>query len=155
MAPNTETDVRAYVRLVRSAETLHQSVSRGLMIDGLTASQFSTLKALKIHGALAQRDIAKYILKSCGNITIVVDNLAREGFVVRDRDTVDRRIVYVRLTPVGEALFDRVYPGHLDRIREIMAPLTNAECDQLLALLEKLSPQVEETACIPAELIEP
>jgi MarR family 2-MHQ and catechol resistance regulon transcriptional repressor len=121
------------------------------MIDGLTASQFSTLKALKIHGALAQRDIAKHILKSCGNITIVVDNLAREGLVVRDRDTVDRRIVYVKLTPAGDALFDRVYPDHLKRIREMMGPLTASECEQLISLLEKISPHDMETSCLPAE----
>ena len=153
MKPNTETPVQAYVRLVRSAEGLHQLVSRGLMVDGLTASQFSTLKVLKLHGALAQRDIAKFILKSGGNITIVVDNLAREGLVVRDRDTEDRRIVYVKLTPAGEELFDRVYPGHLDRIREMMGPLTDAECVQLMHLLEKLAPQDEAVSCTPAETL--
>ena len=152
MTPNTEIPVQAYVRLIRAAETLHQSISRGLMVDGLTASQFSTLKVLKIHGALAQRDIAKYILKSGGNITIVVDNLAREGLVVRDRDTEDRRIVYVRLTPAGEELFDRVYPGHLDRIREMMGPLTDAECVQLMDLLEKLSPQGNEATCVASDV---
>ena len=152
MTPNTEIPVQAYVRLIRAAETLHQSISRGLMVDGLTASQFSTLKVLKIHGALAQRDIAKYILKSGGNITIVVDNLAREGLVVRDRDTEDRRIVYVRLTPAGEELFDRVYPGHLDRIREMMGPLTDSECTQLLDLLEKLSPQGNDATCVVSDV---
>lgn len=159
MRPNTETKVQAYVRLVRTAEALHQEVSRGLMVEGLTASQFSTLKVLRIHGALAQRDIAKYILKSGGNITIVVDNLARMGLVVRDRDTEDRRIVYVRLTEAGEELFDRVYPGHLERIREMMGPLTEKECELLQTLLDKLSPPADsEPACTPvaesAELIE-
>jgi MarR family transcriptional regulator, 2-MHQ and catechol-resistance regulon repressor len=149
--PNTEKKVLSYVRLVRSAEALHQSVSRGLMIDGLTASQFSTLKVLRLHGALAQRDIAKYILKSGGNITIVVDNLERVGLVVRDRDTEDRRIVYVSLTPAGIELFDRVYPDHLQRIRESMGALTEAECDQLVALLDKLAPPAEEIVCTTSD----
>ena len=151
MKPNTEKKVLSYVRLVRSAEALHQSVSRGLMIDGLTASQFSTLKVLRLHGALAQRDIAKYILKSGGNITIVVDNLERVGLVVRDRDTEDRRIVYVSLTPAGIELFDRVYPDHLQRIREAMGGLTESECDQLVALLDKLSPAQEEIVCTTSD----
>src|SRR5271165_5761107 len=120
MKANTETRVLAYVRHVRSAEALHQSVSRGLLVDGLTASQFSTLKVLRLHGPLALREIAKYILKSGGNMTIVVDNLERDGLVTRDRDTEDRRMVYVSLTPKGVELFDRIYPEHLERIRSAM-----------------------------------
>jgi len=150
MPARNSSSVQAYVRLVRSAEALHADVSRGLMIEGLTASQFSTMKVLRIHGALAQRDIAKYILKSGGNITVLVDNLERDGHVVRERDTVDRRIVYVRLTPQGEELFDRIYPGHLERIQEAMSPLTQAECEQLTLLLQKVSPGHVDVACAPS-----
>lgn len=143
--------VHAYVRLVRAAEALHAAVSRELVLEGLTASQFSTMKALKMQGPLAQRDIAKYLLKTGGNVTVVIDNLERQGYVTRIRDTEDRRIVFVRLTPAGEALFDRVYPDHLNRIRATVGPLTDAECETLLDLLEKLSPEVDPFACAPAE----
>lgn len=150
MIPNSEPSVRAYVRLVRSSEGLHSLVSRGLAIEGISASQFSTMKVLRIHGKLAQRDIAKYILKSGGNITILVDNLEGMGLVNRDRDTKDRRVVYVSLTPSGEELFDQLYPGHLERIREAMGNLTDDECEQLIALLQKVSPEEVEIACSPA-----
>ncbi len=149
MKPSQEPSVQAYVRLVRSSEALHSEVSRGLAVDGLTASQFSAMKVLRIHGKLAQRDIAKYILKSGGNITVLVDYLEQEGLVARDRDTKDRRIVYVSLTPKGEATFDELYPGHLQRIREAMAPLTDEECVQLTALLQKVSREQVEIACAP------
>jgi len=124
-------------------------VSRGLAIEGITASQFSAMKVLRIHGKLAQRDIAKYILKSGGNITMLVDNLENMGLVTRDRDTKDRRITYVSLTPQGEKVFDDLYPGHLGRIREVMANLTEAECEQLITLLQKVSPEQVEIACAP------
>ncbi len=153
MKPNNEPSVQAYVRLVRSAEALHSDVSRGLAIEGLSASQFSTMKVLRIHKKLAQRDIAKYILKSGGNITALVDILERDGFVQRDRDTTDRRIVYVSLTKAGEDLFDRLYPSHLERIRESMKALTDDECRQLTMLLQKVSPDYVEIACAASDLI--
>lgn len=149
MKPSQEPCVQAYVRLVRSAEALHADVSRGLAVDGLTASQFSAMKVLRIHGKLAQRDIAQYILKSGGNITVLVDNLEREGFVTRERDTTDRRVVYVSLTSEGEAMFDRLYPGHIERICEAMSGLTDAESSQLTMLLQKVSPEHVDIACAP------
>jgi len=135
---NEDVTIASYVRLIRSAESLHATVSRGLLAEGLTASQFSTMKALKLQGPLAQRDIAKYLLKTGGNVTVVVDNLEKQGYVTRIRDTEDRRIVFVKLTDVGEQLFDRVYPAHRQRIRDAMTPLSDRECDQLIALLSKL-----------------
>lgn len=151
MQPSHEPSVRAYVRLIRSAEALHADVSRGLAVDGLSASQFSAMKALRVHGRLAQREIARYILKSGGNITVLVDDLESEGYVVRERDTADRRVIYVSLTEQGEALFDGLYPGHLERIREAMAGLSEAECVQLNALLRKVSHESIEIACAPSE----
>lgn len=149
MKPSSEPSVQAYVRLIRSSENLHAQVSRGLVVEGLSASQFSTMKVLRIYGKLAQRDIAKYILKSGGNITILVDNLETMGLVTRDRDTKDRRVVYVSLTPEGEKVFDRLYPDHLERIREAMAGLTDAECEQLICLLQKVSAEEVDFACSP------
>ena len=149
MQPTNEIRIRAYVRLIRSSEALHAEVSRGLAAEGLTASQFSTLKVLMIHGQLAQRDIAKHILKSGGNITFLVDNLEMLGYVKRERDTRDRRIVYVSLTEAGTELFSRIYPGHLDRIREATSALSDGECEQLLTLLLKVQPEIEESRCHP------
>ncbi|MGV3614727.1 MAG: MarR family winged helix-turn-helix transcriptional regulator [Fimbriimonas sp.] len=151
---NQEPSVAAYVRLIRTSEALHGLVSRGLALEGLTASQFSTLKVLRLKGALAQRDIAKYLLKTGGNVTVVVDNLEKQGYVTRIRDTEDRRIVFVKLTAKGEDLFDRVYPGHLDRIRAAMAPLSEREYEQLVSLLERLHVSEADVPCTPAEVAE-
>ena len=131
-----DTAVQAYVKLIRTAEALHVRVSRGLVPEGLTASQFSAMKVWRLHGSLPQRDIAKYLLQSGGNITLVVDNLERDGLAQRVRSTVDRRIVEVALTKKGEELFDRIYPSHLDRIRDAMSGLNSEELAELQALLE-------------------
>jgi MarR family 2-MHQ and catechol resistance regulon transcriptional repressor len=146
---NQDPKVRAYVRLIRTAEALHSEVSRGLAAEGLTASQFSTLKVLRLRGAMAQRDIAKYLLRSGGNVTMVVDNLEREGLVVRVRDTEDRRIVFVKLTAPGEELFDRVYPGHLDRIRKAIGAIGDVECEELIQLLDRVSDPEAAVDCTP------
>jgi DNA-binding MarR family transcriptional regulator len=141
MSQDHEPDIQAYTALVRSAEFLHTEVARGLMIEGFTASQFSAMNALRLHGRLSQRDIAKFILKTDGNTTAVVDNLEKAGLVVRDRDTEDRRVIYVSLTDYGKTAFDRLNPGHLQRIREAMAGLTADEYLQLKTLIQKLAPK--------------
>jgi MarR family 2-MHQ and catechol resistance regulon transcriptional repressor len=133
-----ELAVAAYVRLIRTAEALHTKVSQGLTSEGLTASQFSAMKVLRLKGPLAQKDIALSLLKTGGNITLVVDNLVRRKLVIRGHDPRDRRVARVELTPLGEATFDRIYPPHLSRIHQAMASLSNTELDSLQELLGKL-----------------
>jgi MarR family 2-MHQ and catechol resistance regulon transcriptional repressor len=143
--------IAAYVKLVRTAETLHGEVSRGLTPNGLTASQFSTLKVLKLRGAIPQKEIATYLLKTGGNVTVVVDNLERMGLVQRARDKADRRLVFVSLSASGEELFDNLYPAHRLRIEKAMNSLSTEEFDQLTSLLNKLHTQTVEALCTPTE----
>ncbi len=135
--------VEAYVLLVRSAELLHADISRGLLVEGLTPTQFSTLKALKFRGSMPQKDIASYLLKTGGNVTMVVDNLEKAGYVERIKNPEDRRLSVIRITPAGEELFDRVYPPHLQRIEEAMATLSEEDCASLVRILRQVCPGYE------------
>lgn len=148
-----EMQVTAYVRLIRTAEALHGAISRGLLIEGLTASQFATLKVLRLYGSVSQRDIAGHLVKSGGNITVVVDNLEKMKLVERVRDTQDRRIVFVSLTPQGRELFDRIYPGHLDRITTAMSKLSDDECDRFIKLLDTLNEDPTEVVCVSDKIL--
>ncbi len=59
------------------------------------------LESLYHRGPLRPREISARLLKSGGNITLVVDNLEKRGLVRRQRDSVDRRVVVVSLTEKG------------------------------------------------------
>ena len=136
--PEAETSVSAYIKLIRTAETLHAEVNRGLAEHGITSTQFLTLKALHLNGPLPQRDLASRLLRTGGNVTVVVDNLERQGLVTRERDTEDRRMVFVRLTQAGQELFALVRGPHCERIKQAMSPLSASECEQMIGILEKL-----------------
>lgn len=137
---STLTDLRvdAYVRMVRAADKAFAEVSRGLNEHNLTASQFSALKALCVKGPMPQKDVATSILKSTGNVTLVIDNLERRGLVFRTRGVTDRRIFDISVTDAGRDLFESIYASHLERIRHEMGTLEPIECEQLISLLERL-----------------
>src|SRR6478672_962992 len=97
----SETERRAldaYTKLMRASESLIDRLSPEMQAAGLTWSQFGVLEALLHVGPLCQKDLGEKLLKSTGNITMVVDNLERRGLVRRVRGTQDRRYVTVHLT---------------------------------------------------------
>lgn len=130
--------LNCYTKLMRAAETVTLRTSRQMTAAGLTISQFGVLEALLHKGPLCQRDIAAKILKSTGNITMVIDNLEKRGLVRRERDSEDRRYLTVHLTDAGSQLIETVFADVEAAIMDEMGALSATEQEQLGTLCKKL-----------------
>jgi len=127
-----------YLKLTRASERLWNRLALGLQRERLTPSQFGVLEALHHLGPMHQRDLGERILKSSGNMTLVIDNLETRGLVRRERSAEDRRFIQVHLTPEGERLIRRVFPGHAAAITRELTVLTQEEQRTLGNLCRKL-----------------
>ncbi len=123
---------------MRAAESVTSRVNRFMSASGLTISQFGVLEALYHKGPLCQRDLAEKILKSTGNITMVIDNLEKRKLVRRERDIEDRRYLTVHLTEPGAELIATVFARVEAAIVLEMAALSHEEQEQLGKLCKKL-----------------
>ncbi len=127
-----------FTKLMRAAEAVSSSVHREIVDAKLTISQFGVLEALYHLGPMCQKDLAGKILKSCGNITMVIDNLEKRDLVLRKRKIEDRRYYEVTLTSEGHRLIENLFPLHADRIARRFAALDAEEMRILAALLRKI-----------------
>ena len=130
--------LRTYVKLMRATESVTARTHRHLSSTGLTISQFAVLEALYQLGPLSQREIGQKILRSSGNITMVIDNLEKTGRVRRERNEADRRFFIVHLTDKGYNLINNIFPPHAAVIAKDLGVLTAAEQDTLGRLCKKL-----------------
>jgi MarR family transcriptional regulator, 2-MHQ and catechol-resistance regulon repressor len=127
-----------FVKLSRAANTLSARLARGLADSDLTESQFGVLEALYHLGPLHQCDLAEKILRSSGNMTLVIDNLEKRGLVERRRSADDRRFVSIHLTGTGSELIARVFPAHARAITDEMSALEPEEQRTLGRLCRQL-----------------
>jgi len=130
--------LNAYVKLARAANTAMAYARVGLEDADLTLSQFAVLEALYHLGPLNLGELARRILTSSGNLTLVFDNLEKRGLAKRQQKGKDRRFILATITPAGRRLIARIFPQHSRRIKEVMARLTPAEQENLGRLCRKL-----------------
>ncbi len=130
--------LNAFIKLARAAGSVLARTGRPLAATGLTASQFGVLETLLHLGPLHQCDLARKHLQSGGNITMIVDNLERAGFVRRERLAADRRYVRVLLTEAGRARIEEIFPAQVRHIQAAMSVLSPAEQEELGRLCRKL-----------------
>ena len=136
--PAQERALSAYVKLERAASAAFAYARVGLEEEGLTLGQFAVLEALHHVGPQCLGDLAKRILTSSGNLTLVVDNLQKRDLVKREQQGKDKRFVLATITPAGTQLIERIFPDHARRITEIMARLKPEEQERLGNLCRKL-----------------
>jgi MarR family 2-MHQ and catechol resistance regulon transcriptional repressor len=130
--------LKTYVKMMRAVNTVTTRMHRHLSRYRLTVSQFGVLEALYHIGPMFQQEIGRRILKTSGNMTLVIDNLEKRGLVLRERVPEDRRYTQVRLTPGGRKLIQRLFPRHAKIAEQVFSVLNAEEIQTLGALLKKL-----------------
>ena len=128
-----------FTKFVRANLSLASALNAAQTLPkGMTISQFGVLEALLHKGPLTHCEIAEKILKSRGNLTMVIDHLERDGLVERLPVAGDRRAVRVALTPTGEDSIRSIFPAHSEAIRKLLGVLSPDELDTLGRLSRKL-----------------
>lgn len=127
-----------YVRMMRCVDSVTVKMHRHLAGHNLTISQFGVLEALYSLGPLCQKEIGQKILKTGGNITMVIDNLEKRNLVKRERDENDRRKFTVKLTEEGFSLIERIFPVHAETAEQVFSALSPEELKELGRMLEVL-----------------
>jgi len=127
-----------WVKLARAHATFAHRTAENIRSFGLTQAQFGALECLGHLGPMMIGELTHKQLVSGGNMTVVVDNLEKEGLVRRAVDSKDRRAVYVALTPKGRRLFERIFIQHARFVSSLASVLTEQEQVELGRMLKKL-----------------
>lgn len=127
-----------FIKLLRATESFLERSSSAFTAAGLTTSQFGVLEALHHLGPLCQKELAAKILKSSGNMTLVIDNLEKRALVRRERDCEDRRYYRIHLTEKGQDLMTELFPRHAAQLCRELACLNEQEQAELGRLCKKL-----------------
>lgn len=134
--------LNTYIKLIRSAESLSSKINLELRIYGLTESQFGVMDALFHLGPMKHKEIGKKILKSGGNITMVIDNLEKQDLVKRKRGEKDRRHFIIHLTKSGKKKISEVLPQIVNVIKKHFEILNLEEQKELGRLCKIIGLQV-------------
>lgn len=144
-SPDQIRALNAFIKLARAMNSLNTNLARHVADEGgITMSQFGVLEALLHIGPLSQGDLGQKLLLSGSNVTTVIDNLEKRGFVTRTRRPGDRRVVDVELTDSGRKLIARLFPAHARRITNLLSALTSKQQDQLGELCRTLGKSIVE-----------
>ena len=118
---------------------LYKSISRPMRNQtSITPGGMFVMGSLKRHGILSMSDIGKCLSMPKPHITVIVDKLIEEGYVERQSDPKDRRIVNILLTEKGLTDFEDIKQAVSENLKSKLVILSEEELDQLSAASQKV-----------------
>jgi MarR family transcriptional regulator, 2-MHQ and catechol-resistance regulon repressor len=130
--------LNAFINLVRASDSVGARLSAKIEAQGLTPAQFGVLEAIYHLGPMCQKALAGKLLRSGGDVTVVVNNLEKRGWARRERQAEDRRMIQIRLRPEGRKLIERIFPQHAEDIAREFSVLEREEQEELRRICRKL-----------------
>ena len=124
--------------LVRSYQAFERYSAAHVEQLGLTPAQFDVIATLGNTEGMNAKQLGERTLITKGTLTGVVDRLLLKGLVERLPDPRDGRAQIVRLTPLGQQTFERVFPEHGAHLARVFARLPQAQRDALEQQLRAL-----------------
>jgi len=134
----TDKAMRTIVRLDKTFTKVLSKTINYLSQNNLTFNQFKVLEVLYHRGDLSIGAITKLTMSTPGNITVVVRNLKRDGYITSIKDPNDSRSTIQTITKKGIDIIEAVFPQHAQNLTQICEPLDDEELDTLYELLNKL-----------------
>lgn len=127
-----------WIQLLRSYTKIRAKETSYITSFNITMNQFEVLEVLYHRGDLNIGSITKLIMSTPGNVTVVVRNLKRDGYITSLPDPSDKRASILSLTQKGKDVIEKLFPDHAKHMIEYFDVLDEQEMDTLYSLLRKL-----------------
>lgn len=116
---------------------VEEMVKQGIV--GIGTSHGDIFYALFKSSQLTMADISKRIHKDKSTVTVLVDKLVRLGYVTKERDVQDTRVIYVTLTDKGNGLQPIFEAISKEMLELFYSNISEHEQETLLAILNKIN----------------
>jgi DNA-binding MarR family transcriptional regulator len=107
-------------------------------------SELFTMLLVDKQGEIIMSKIADYINVSMSTANGIVERLVNSGYLNRDRNESDRRIVVVRLTDKGRILVDQLKSTIFEYIKLIYEALDDEERKLVFKIISKIADILEK-----------
>ncbi|MDY0406331.1 MarR family transcriptional regulator [Virgibacillus sp. 179-BFC.A HS] len=105
----------------------------------ITADQFPTLQYIAAHEKCTSTEIATTFGIGKSAVTAQITRLFEKGFIERNRDTKDRRTVYLHVTPSGLEIVKQTEQVILNALGPVLGHFSDEDIRYFLRLLEELA----------------
>lgn len=117
--------------------TEEKALQKGYFSD-LSLAEMHALEAIGPYEARTMTETASDLGITTGTLTVSIDRLVKKGYVLRNRDVNDRRIVRISLTHNGKLAYRIHSKFHAVLARRILEPYSDEEREKFIKMISEI-----------------
>ena len=123
---------------------ISEAFGRRLQDTGITRVQWIALYYVKAKGRISQRDLSNLMNVKDSSAGRLIDRLERDGLIERESNDFDRRVIYIKLTDIGDQLISDLMPIGLHFNDDLLKGIDEQELIIYEKILNKMLSNVIE-----------
>ena len=147
--------LRSIRLLAECMQLFEQASARQVKQFGLTHPQFDILATLGNTAGMTCKELGEKTLITKGTLTGVLDRLEQKGIVERERGNCDRRQLFIKLSPYGQATFEKIFPQIVENGKRAFLDYTSADYLALETMLGTLKQNLTALQAAPLSCPKP
>lgn len=104
----------------------------------ISLPQMHLLEVVGNHEVLRMKELSEKLGVTTGTLTVMVHRLVTKGYLVKERDSQDKRSYFVKLTEEGREEYKNHHHHHGDLIEEIVHSLGEREAHRFFQNLKAI-----------------
>ncbi|QKR00635.1 MarR family transcriptional regulator [Metallosphaera tengchongensis] len=136
-------EIEVLIRISRIYRAMKREFNRRLESHGMTYVDFLILMSVK-ESPKSMVYLARDVLMTQAGVTAAVDRLEERGFVRRERDRQDRRIINITITEEGVKATEEAIKIYEEMAEELLRDMSQEEKTKLIDLLDVLYEKINK-----------
>ncbi len=128
-----------FVNFFRNLKASEKSLAAEM---GFTLPQIFVLMTVDSKNGCKMSGLAKGLSLNFGTATGIVDRLVRDGYIERQRDEEDRRVVWVSLTNKGKKIIKEAHKRRKEKIATLLEKFSEEDFKTLLSIFQRVGPLI-------------
>lgn len=117
---------------------IEEKVLKNGVFNSVTVKEVHTIEAIGLYDSKTMSEVSNLLNITTGTLTVCINNLVNKGYVTRERQKIDKRVVKVSLTKKGKLMCRAHKQFHINLTKQLVSSLDNDEKTSLAKALSKL-----------------
>lgn len=105
---------------------------------GLTPLQLMVLHCIRENKLVTMSDIARHLGLSKSTTSGIIDRMVKQGYIQRERNTQDKRVIYIKPGIKEKELTDKMIENHSEYVAEVFSKVDEKEKNLIKDSMQKL-----------------
>ncbi len=117
---------------------INTCTKKGPFEQELTFSQIELLMFIGIDSKKSMESLANHLKVAPPSVTSMIAKMERKGLVVRRKDKVDRRVIYIELSPKTKKQVMSLWKEKELVLKKVVSKLTKTDKDHFIRIMQTL-----------------